>query len=81
MVSEIKINFRPPVGASCPPVSPEWRSINNVITKRDDLVKLCSLPYFAMENKHGISEAENFRFWLPAGAIPFPLSPEVPLNN
>ena len=74
MVSEIKINFRPPVGVSCPPMWPEWRSINNVITKRHDLVKLYSLPYFAMEKKHVISEAENFQSWLPAGAVAFQLS-------
>lgn len=41
---------------SCPPVWPECPTINNVITKRDDLVKLCSLPYSGTENGHVISE-------------------------
>lgn len=74
-------NFRPPVWVSCSSLWPEWLNINNMITKRNDQVKLCILSYIGMESRYVITDVEKFQYWPPAGAAPSPLSPEVPLNK
>ena len=37
-----------------------WQNISNVITKRDDLVKLCNVPYFGKEKKQIMPKVEIF---------------------
>ena len=45
------------------------------MTNRDDLVKLCNLPYFGMENRHVILDVENFPILTTCCGNPFPIVP------